>query len=209
MTIARRAVIGASLTILTSLAILMSGVSIASAGQKADASEISSHVDAATLNEAKTTSLGLYLTPKDAHLALTKNPEIIFIDVRDPIEAAFAGHADSVDKVIPLSIATHEVNPKTGQYRMAGNTNFLADVDAFVAAEGKSKDDPIFVSCRSGGRSAAAAQKLIDAGYTNVWNLVEGFEGDNAPDGTRTLNGWRNADLPWGYKFAPGVAWQN
>jgi rhodanese-related sulfurtransferase len=61
--------------------------------------------------------------------------------------------------------------------------------------------------CRSGGRSAAAANALAKAGYTNVWSLVEGFEGDKDAAGKRTANGWRNAGLPWDYKLTTGQAW--
>lgn len=188
-----------------SLAIVLFG----SPAVKADPAGIQSDVDATALKAAKATQLGLYLTPTEAHRALNENPDILFIDVRDPIEVTFVGHAKGVDKIIPVGIATREVSPKTGQYRMVANDDFVANVDEFVAAQGKAKTDPIFLSCRSGSRSAMAARKLIDAGYTNVWNLVEGFEGDRAPDGTRALNGWRNAGLPWVYKFAPGVAWQD
>ena len=185
-----------------SLAVVVLGSPLA----EADPAGIQSDVDAATLKTSKTTPLGLYLKPAGAHRALTENPEILFIDVRDPIEVTFVGHAKGVDKIIPVGIATHEVNPKTGQYRMVANDDFVANVDEFVTAQRKEKSDPIIVSCRSGSRSAIAARKLIDAGYTNVWNLVEGFEGDRALDGTHTLNGWRNTGLPWGYKLAPGVA---
>ena len=169
---------------------------------------IQSDIDPATVKPAKATPLGLYLTPQEAHRALSENPDILFIDVRDPIEVTFVGHAEGVDKIIPVGLSTHEVDPETGQYGMVANDGFVADVDALVAAQGKSKSDPIIVSCRSGSRSAVAVRKLAAAGFTNVWNLVEGFEGDKAADGTRAKNGWRNAGLPWSYKLSPGVAWE-
>ncbi len=178
-------------------------------GANADNAAIQSEIDTATIKPAKATPLGLYLTPEEAHRALTQNPDILFIDVRDPIEVMFVGLAEGVDKIVPIALATHEVDPETGQYRMVVNDEFVANVDEVVAAKGRTKSDPIFVSCRSGSRSAVAARKLIGAGYTNVWNLVEGFEGDKAPDGTRAQNGWRNAGLPWTYKLPPGVAWDN
>ncbi len=178
-------------------------------GANADNAAIQSEIDTATIKPAKATPLGLYLTPEEAHRALTQNPDILFIDVRDPIEVMFVGLAEGVDKIVPIALATHEVDPETGQYRMVVNDDFVANVDEVVAAKGRTKSDPIFVSCRSGSRSAVAARKLIGAGYTNVWNLVEGFEGDKAPDGRRAKNGWRNAGLPWTYKLPPGVAWDN
>ncbi|MGD8692027.1 MAG: rhodanese-like domain-containing protein [Methyloceanibacter sp.] len=184
-------------------------LALGSPAANADAATIRSEIDTTKIKPAKATPLGLYLTPQEAHRALSQNPDILFIDVRDPIEVMFVGLAEGVDKIVPIALATHEVDPETGQYRMVVNDDFITNVDEVVAAKGRTKTDPIFVSCRSGSRSAVAARKLIDAGYANVWNLVEGFEGDKAPDGTRANNGWRNAGLPWTYKLPPGVAWDN
>ena len=170
--------------------------------------EIATSVDAGALPAGKQTPLGLYLTPADAHAALEGDPGILFIDVRDPIEVAFTGHPDPVDAIVPLMLSTHEFSPERGSYAMVPNTGFLAQVEAVRAREGLDKEAPVFVMCRSGGRSAAAAAMLAEAGYTNVWSLIEGFEGDSGPDGQRNVNGWRNAGLPWGYKIDPAAAWQ-
>ena len=157
--------------------------------------------------KAKQTSLGLYLTPKDAALALETNPKILFLDVRDPLEVAFVGHPTPVDAIVPLLLGTHDFDPKTNAYRMVPNTDFVADVRALIEREGLEKSDPIIVMCRSGGRSAAAVEQLAKAGYTAVWNLVEGFEGDQDDAGERAVNGWRNSGLPWTYKLTPEKAW--
>jgi rhodanese-related sulfurtransferase len=57
--------------------------------------------------------------------------------------------------------------------------------------------------CRSGDRSARAADDLTTAGFTQVYSVVDGFEGDLAKDGPnagrRAVNGWKNKALPWGY----------
>jgi len=175
----------------------------------AAAQDIRSSVDAAALPASKATPLGLYLTPADAHAALQDNPDILFIDVRDPIEVAFVGHAAPMDANVPLRIATHAFDPAEGTYRMVPNDAFVAEVAALLDREGLDRDAPVFVMCRSGGRSAAAATQLIEAGFGNVWNLVEGFEGDKHPaTGARSVNGWRNAGLPWGYRIDPAAAWQ-
>lgn len=168
---------------------------------------IATEVDPATLKDRKKTPLGLYLTPAEAHTALLNDPDILFVDVRDPIEISFVGHPENLDKIIPLGVMTHSVDPNSGQYRMANNPNIVAEFDALLGARGKNRDAPVFVTCRSGARSAVAARMLIQAGYTNVWNLIEGFEGDKDANGGRTLNGWRNAGLPWGYHLGPDVAW--
>ena len=58
--------------------------------------------------------------------------------------------------------------------------------------------------CRSGSRSAKAANLLYQAGYKNVYSVIEGFEGDKSKiaetKGQRVVNGWKNAGLPWTYK---------
>jgi hypothetical protein len=43
------------------------------------------------------------------------------------------------------------------------------------------------------------------AGYTNAWNILDGWEGsqvkdpDSVVDGMRMKNGWKNSGLPWTY----------
>lgn len=171
------------------------------------AAEIVTHIDAATVSKSRATPLKLYLTPAEAHQALTDNPDILYVDVRDPIEINFIGHAVGMDKNIPSKLASIELDAKKGAYKMVTNPNFVAEMNALVKSKGLSKADPIFVSCRSGPRSAAAARLLIADGYTNVWNLVEGFEGGKTKEGVRAKNGWRNAGLPWSYKLTPETIW--
>lgn len=31
--------------------------------------------------------------------------------------------------------------------------------------------------------------------------MYDGFEGDMSKEGRRTVNGWKNANLPWGYSL--------
>lgn len=173
----------------------------------AGAEDIQSTVNVSELMEEKQTPLGLYLTSSDAAAALEASPGIVFFDVRDPFEVMFIGHPTSIDAVVPLEIVTPEFDAEQGGYSVELNPDFVAQVDAVVAREGAGKDSPVFVTCRSGNRSAAAAEALSDAGYTNVWNLVEGFEGDKDEAGVRSANGWRNAGLPWTYKLTADQAW--
>jgi rhodanese-related sulfurtransferase len=64
--------------------------------------------------------------------------------------------------------------------------------------------------CRSGGRSAKAVDLLAAAGYTRVYNVIDGVEGDKVNDpasayfGKRMVNGWKNRGLPWTYDVDPG-----
>ena len=175
----------------------------------ASAFEISTSVDKASVSKSRQTPYGLYLTPSDAYKAVTKEPSIVLIDVRDPVEISFVGHPKPMDSNIPLRTVTEKFNPKSGKYKMKANAAFVADVDALMKRLKLSKSDPIIVSCRSGPRSAVAARLLHKAGYKNVWNQVEGFEGSiDKETGARSKNGWRNAGLPWSYKISNGTQWQ-
>ena len=57
---------------------------------------------------------------------------------------------------------------------------------------------PLMIICRSGKRSLVAAEELARNGFSEVYNVEQGFEGDR--DGAKhrnTINGWRFHNLPW------------
>lgn len=159
--------------------------------------------------DKKHTSLDLYLTPAEAQDALEQSPEIVFIDVRDPVEVMFVGVPDAVDAVVPLMTVGGKFLPKKGKYAMAPNPAFLDQVAEVVGRDGRGKDDILFVTCQSGGRTAKAVNALAGAGYTRVYALFEGVEGDlNKETGRRDMNGWKNAGQPWSYTLTDSQAWQ-
>jgi rhodanese-related sulfurtransferase len=60
------------------------------------------------------------------------------------------------------------------------------------------KDEPVMFLCRSGVRSHHAATAAMEAGWSEAYNILEGFEGDKNAAGQRnTINGWKVARLPW------------
>ena len=60
------------------------------------------------------------------------------------------------------------------------------------------KNRPILMLCRSGKRSQLGGELLSSAGFTEVYNIIEGFEGDKDEHGHRNcINGWRFHGLPW------------
>ena len=85
----------------------------------------------------------------------------------------------------------------------------------FVAAvkETFAPDDEILVMCATGGRGAMGVNALAQAGFTRVYNIINGFEGDRVDDpgsvyhGKHMRNGWKNMGLPWGYDFHPDLMW--
>ena len=75
-------------------------------------------------------------------------------------------------------------------------------------------EDTILVMCRSGQRSAASVNLLAEAGFKSVYNIVDGFEGEKEKDkaspnfGKRTVDGWRNSQVPWTYDLDPALVYQ-
>lgn len=149
----------------------------------------------------KQTVLGMYLTAKEAYEKHAADPvSMHLLDVRTPGEYVFVGHAPTAVN-IPVLFLTPGITPENKPV-MPSNGNFVAEVEKRYK-----KTDTILVMCRSGGRSAAAVNKLAAAGYANVYNIVDGFEGDADERGLRTINGWKNSGAPWTYKLDPNLAY--
>lgn len=154
-------------------------------------------------NPKKRTEAGLYLTAKEAAaIKAERGDAVFFIDVRDPLEVMFTGFTDTVDANIPFKTAdTSGWSAKKSTFPMRDNPAFLDAVKAALEANGLDRDDPVLTMCRSGARSAAAANALTKAGFTQVYSVIDGFEGDvnkAAEHGpVRSVNGWKNSGLPW------------
>ena len=154
----------------------------------------------------KQTPQGLYLTAQEAHdMIKAEGPKVLFVDVRTPEELYFVGVPEGVDKNIPIAYIDYtKIKEKKGKAKFAShmNKNLLPQLEAALKAKGLTKDDKIVLICRSGSRSATVAKKLDAAGYKNVYTVVDGFEGDKSKDKKlRTVNGWKNAGLPYSYHF--------
>jgi rhodanese-related sulfurtransferase len=125
-----------------------------------------------------------HLEPKAAWEEIQRTPEALFLDVRMEIESLYVGRPPGV-----VNIPWYEYPDLT------------PDPAAFARAvenEAKSKDQPIYLICRSGKRTVDAGQVLEAAGFTNVTNILRGFEGDlDAGFHRSTVNGWRHDQLPW------------
>ena len=157
--------------------------------------------------EEKLTSLGLYVTAREAYDMWQADPERIkVLDVRTFEEYVLIGHAEMAANV-PLAFPTYNWDAGKGNYSIVVNTDFIAHVK-----ERFTPDDTILVMCRSGGRSAMAVNALAKAGFAQVHNIIDGFEGDKVDDpesiyhGKRMRNGWKNS-APWTYKLDPKLVW--
>lgn len=110
------------------------------------------------------------------------NGQAHLVDVRATEERKFVGHVPN----------TFHVAWQTGP-ALIKNPRFLRELENKL-----SKDSVILLLCRSGKRSAAAAETATAAGFKNVFNVREGFEGDLDENQQRGSNGgWRQRGLPW------------
>ena len=156
------------------------------------------------LPKAKQTSLGLYVTAKEAYDKWLAAPDAVAVlDVRTLEEYLYIGHAPMAWN-IPLLFQTNEWDAEKELFSMQPNPEFLSLVKRVAAPT-----DTIMVMCRSGGRSAMAVNQLADAGFTNVYQITDGMEGDSIDDplsvfqGQRLRNGWKNSGVPWTHKPDP------
>lgn len=122
------------------------------------------------------------LTPREAHELLRHAPGARLVDVRTRAELDWVGRISGAAEVEWQSYPGGQPNP-----------HFLQQLEQQVDPESL-----VMFICRSGGRSHAAATAAARAGFTNCYNVLEGFEGDKDTQGHRnTVGGWRHAGLPW------------
>lgn len=163
--------------------------------------------DFSNLPKKKQTPQGLYITAKEAYQDRISNSDAsLFVDVRTRAEVEFVGMTDMVDFNIPYMTHDNESwNSKKKHFKSEPNSNFSIAIEDAIKKKSLNKESKIIVMCRSGSRSAKAANLLSQLGYKNVYSVIDGFEGDKAKSGPskghRTVNGWKNAGLPWSYKL--------
>ena len=114
--------------------------------------------------------------------ALFQADHAVIVDVRTNEERKFVGY---VEDTIHIPWATGTA--------LNRNPRFAKELETKVG-----KDKTILLLCRSGKRSAAAANVAFNAGFENIYNIEQGFEGDLDEDNHRgAFNGWRFHQLPW------------
>jgi len=125
------------------------------------------------------------VSPRDAW-NLVQAGRAVLVDVRSNEERHFVGH-------VPGSL---HVAWATGT-SLNRNPRFVKELEAKVGPK-SGNELPVLLLCRSGKRSALAAEAATKAGLSNVFNVQEGFEGDSDEQQQRGhFNGWRFHGLPW------------
>lgn len=107
----------------------------------------------------------------------------LLVDVRTGEERKFVGHVpDSLHVAWATSTS------------MTRNPRFVRELESKTGG----KDKVALLLCRSGKRSAAAAEAAAKAGFTHIYNVLEGFEGEiDSHQHRGVADGWRFRGLPW------------
>jgi rhodanese-related sulfurtransferase len=158
----------------------------------------------------------------EAYDMLNTVPDTYLIDVRTRAEYQFVGHPINA-YLFPYMVLTKEFGKKDEKY----GYRFNVKNEAFVQEIGKvfKKTDNLLIICRDGIRSALAADELKAAGFKNVYDVEDGFEGSEFPSfkdsnihkyyrqlakrnkihgfDHRRHYGWQWWGLPWVYDMDP------
>jgi len=133
------------------------------------------------------------LSVQETWSLLEKDPKAQLIDVRTVAEWNFVGLPDLSALGRPVFRIEWQSFPS-----MQPNANFVADAMQALSSAGADTSTPVVFLCRSGARSRAAAMALTRAGYTQAFNIADGFEGAVDAHGHRgATDGWKAAGLPW------------
>ena len=130
-------------------------------------------------------------SPPQAFDFMKKDQRAVFIDVRSSMEFLFVGHPKGSVHVPWIDAPDWIVNP-----------DFVTEVRKVmlggVGVGEHGSDAPVVLICRSGKRSLEAGNLLLNNGFLDIYNIVEGFEGELDETHHRsTLGGWRFHGLPW------------
>jgi rhodanese-related sulfurtransferase len=139
-------------------------------------------------NKAKDVYAG-DITPIEAWKMLESDKNVILIDVRSAAEWAYVGVTDL------SSLGLEAIKIEWQKFpNMETNPDFINQVKELYP----DTNIKILSLCRSGQRSVASSQALTNAGYSNCYNILEGFEGGVDKDKHRSKSGgWKFDGLPW------------
>ena len=131
------------------------------------------------------------ITPQQAWDMLQENPRSVLIDIRSNMEYLFVGHPAGAVHIPWIDEPDWTVNP-----------HFVTEVRQLmlggISCTEEGECAPIILICRSGKRSVDAGHALISGGFSAVYHIDEGFEGDLDEHHHRSaLGGWRFRGLPW------------
>lgn len=137
-------------------------------------------VDHYDVTPEKHTLLDQYLKSEEAARYLARFPDMVLIDVRPRRFVGPEGSPAQAAGHVPFLIEQSDAearSPAPASPFMSVNPAFAAAVDALVRGKGRGKDATVMLICGSGMFSARAADLLAEAGYKNVYAIIDGMDG--------------------------------
>ena len=129
------------------------------------------------------------VAPTHSWEALRDDENAQLVDVRTDVEWNFVGVPDLNAAGKRAVLIPWQVYPT-----MQRNPSFEQN----LSDAGLTPEHRIYFICRSGARSMAAAAAPPAAGFPNVFNVADGFEGPLDSEGHRGgAGGWKAEGLPW------------
>jgi rhodanese-related sulfurtransferase len=152
-------------------------------------------------------------------------PNTFLIDVRTRAEYQYVGHPANAFHFPYMNTGDKLVkNSERYEYKASRNKSFLDEISKVFK-----KTDNLLILSRDGVTSALAAKELLNAGYKNIFDIKDGFEGAEFPtyddedqnkfyrqlakrnkiEGYmhRRHSGWQWWGLPWTYEIDPKYAY--
>jgi len=131
------------------------------------------------------------LSPVQASEMLGEDARSVLIDVRSNMEFLFVGHPKGAISIPWIDEPDWVINP-----------NFVTEVRRIllggVSCSSEVGCAPVILICRSGKRSLEAGALLMENGFSSVFNVIDGFEGELDDTHHRSSQaGWRFDGLPW------------
>jgi rhodanese-related sulfurtransferase len=161
----------------------------------------------AELPSTKKTLLNLYLYSHEVPDFLrSQKGHAVFVDVRSHDEAQLQGTPALCDANIPIDDGLHFAVPGESTDIAAihpTRLSFTAQFDELLRQKHLGKNASIVLISNHGERSAMAANMLARHGYTLVYSVLDGYEGNRVALPSQRSNGWRATRLPIRYHRNP------
>lgn len=127
------------------------------------------------------------VSPEEAWALLQADPKVVLVDVRTNAERDWVGRVN-----LP------EPQQQAVQWLLYPGSTPNPDFMGQLAAAIPDQDTVLLFLCRSGVRSRHGARLATEHGYTQCYDILQGFEGEKDTHGHRkTIGGWCSLDLPW------------
>lgn len=133
------------------------------------------------------------ISAQEAWDGLVSSPKAALVDVRTTAEWAYVGFPTLASIGKTTAMVSWDDFPSGALV-----PDFIGRLKRELDKLGVGPNDPVYFICRSGARSRHAALAATAAGYSQAFNVANGFEGRLDTERHRATPGsWKGEELPW------------